>query len=66
MNRWNKGGGLFIYAIFRLVGGGQNASFKIAAKQYLGQLMMLRGGVGQNTLLKIAAKQFLGRLGFDT
>ena len=40
--------------------GGQNASFKIAAKQYLGQLMMLKvGGGGQNALFKIAAKQCL-------
>ena len=37
---------------------GQNALFKIAAKQYLGCL----GGRGQNTLFKIAAKQCLGRL----
>ena len=44
-------------------GGGQNALFKIAAKQYLGQMMMLRGGVGGlNTLLKVATKQFLEHL----
>ena len=44
----------------------QNAFFKIAMKQYLGRLMVLRGG--QNALLEIAAKQrlrILMMLNFD-
>ena len=38
--------------------GGQNSLFKIATKQYLGFLMILKGGV-QNALFKKAAKQCL-------
>ena len=48
---------------------GQNALFKIATKQYLGQLIILEGGGGQNALFKIAAKQclrILMMLDFDT
>ena len=48
---------------------GQNALFKIAMKQYLGRLMVLRVGEGgQNALLEIAAKQrlrILMMLNFD-
>ena len=46
---------------------GQNALFKIAMKQYLGCLMVLRGV--QNALFEIAAKQclrILMMLDFDT
>ena len=46
---------------------GQNALFKIAMKQYLGRLMLLREGV-QNALFEIAAKQrlrILMMLNFD-
>ena len=45
---------------------GQNALFKIAMKQYLGRLMLLRGV--QNALFEIAAKQrlrILMMLNFD-
>ena len=45
---------------------GQNALFKIAMKQYLGPLMLLRGV--QNALFEIAAKQrlrILMMLNFD-
>ena len=47
---------------------GQNALFKIAMKQYLGRLLLLRGRV-QNALFEIAAKQrlrILMMLNFDT
>ena len=38
--------------------GCENALFKIAAKKYLGYLMILQGG-SHNALLKIAAKQYI-------
>ena len=47
----------------------QNAFSKIAAKLYLGRLMILEGGGLQNALFKIAVKQCLGllmMLNFDT
>ena len=39
-----------------LKGGGQNSSFKIAAKQYLGQLMMLKGGGGSERFIQDSHK----------
>ena len=48
---------------------GQNDLFKIAMKQYLGNLMILEGWGVQNALFKIAAKQclrLLMMLDFDT
>ena len=45
-----------------LVGGGPNALFKIAAKQYfdawIWDLILMLGGGGQNALFKIATKQY--------